>query len=102
MKKGEYSVKLMLRAARDIEECYAYIAEHLHAPQSADALLDSLENAIYSLEEFPYRCPTRKTRRFADAEYRQLFVKNFVIVFRIDEENKTVLIVTVRYARSEF
>lgn len=29
-------------------------------------------------------------------------VKNYIVIYRIDETNKQVLVVTVRYARSSF
>ena len=48
----------------------------------------------------PYRGATRKIGRYANAGYRQLFVENYTIVYRIDEDKKLVIIVTVRYTPS--
>lgn len=39
---------------------------------------------------------------YSNKGYRQLFVKNFTIVYRIDEEKKQVIIVTVRYSKCQF
>ena len=44
----------------------------------------------------------RRVGAYAGKGYRQLFVKNYTVVFRIDEEHKTVIIVTVRYSASQF
>ena len=52
--------------------------------------------------EMPYRGSIRRTGAFANRGYRQVFVKNFTIVYRIDEAKKMVVIVTVRYTPSSF
>ena len=98
----EYSVKLMSRAMRDLDGIYAYIARNLLEPQTAEKLLDTLEQAILSLETMPYRCAERKTGVYAGKGYRQLFVKNYTVIYRVDERNRTVIVVTVRYSPSQF
>lgn len=42
------------------------------------------------------------TEVIAHHGYRQLFIKNYVIVFRVDEGKKQVVIVTVQYAKRLF
>ena len=37
--------------------------------------------------------------RYARKGYRQLLVDNYIVIFRIDEINKTVHVVTVQYQR---
>lgn len=98
----KYSVKLMRRALRDLDGIYAYIAENLMEPGTAFSLVRQIEEQICSLEYLPYRCPERKRGTYANRGYRQLLVKNYTIVYRIDEEKKQVIIVTVRYTPSNF
>jgi len=64
--------------------------------------VNELENAILLLEQMPYRCPERKRGVYANRGYRQLFVKNYTVIYRVDEKTRTVLIVTVRYSPSQF
>lgn len=97
-----YEVRLMNQALQDLDEIYGYIARNLQEPGVAAELLDALESEILSLEYLPYRCSERRTGSFANSGYRQLMVKNYIVVYRIDEAHKQVLIVTVRYARSTF
>ena len=52
-----YSVKLMSRALRDLDKIYDYIAHTLVEPGTALKLAERIENAIFSLETMPYRCP---------------------------------------------
>lgn len=88
----------MQRASRDLDDIYNHIADDFKEIGTADALAD----AIMSLDEMPYRGSNRKMGAFANRGYRQLFVKNFTIVYRIDETGKMVIIVTVRYTPSNF
>lgn len=50
----------------------------------------------------PRRCPERKTGAYAGKGYRQLLIKNYTAIYRIDEEHRTVVVVTVRYSPSQF
>ena len=98
----KYEVRLMNQALQDLDEIYGYIASSLQEPGVASELLDALESEILALEYLPYRCSERRTGSFANSGYRQLMVKNYIVIYRIDEAQKQVLIVTVRYARSLF
>ena len=80
----QYSVKLLSHALQDLDSIYTY------------------EDAIFSLETFPHRCPERRNGTYANRGYRQLLIKNYTIVFRIDEMQRQVLVVTVRYSPSQF
>ena len=97
-----YSVKLYARAIRDLEEIFKYIANNISEPLAAEKMIDALENAIVNLEYFPERGAIRQNGIYANKNYRQLFVKNYVIIYKVLKEQKDVHIVTVRYAPSNF
>ena len=97
-----YHVKIMNRALQDLNGIYAYIARTLLEPKTALALVETLEQAIFTLETMPYRCPERKTGAYGGKCYRQLLVKNYTVIYRIDETAKDVIVVTVRYSPSQF
>lgn len=98
----QYTVKLMSRAVRDLDGIYRYIAETLLEPGTAQKMAEGLENEILSLAQFPNRCPFRRSGVYANKGYRQLLVKNYTVIYRVDEAAKTVVVVTVRYAASQF
>lgn len=98
----KYTVKLYARAYRDIDGIYTYIAENLLSSDTALNIVDELEKEIFSLEKFPERGAIRRTGVYANGDYRQLFVKNYVIVYRVRKEKKEVHIVTIRYSPSNF
>ncbi len=85
-----------------MDDIYCYIADHFKEIDTAENMADALEEGIYSLETFPCRGAERKIGAFAHKGYRQIHVHNFTVVYRIDEQGKSVIIVTVRYAMSSF
>lgn len=100
--ESKYAVNLLPRAYRDLNGIYTYIAETLIEPGIAAKMAESLEEAIFSLETMPRRGVLRKTGAYANRGYRQLFVGNFTVIYRIEESRKRVLIITIRYSKSHF
>lgn len=97
-----YTVKLYAHAHRDLDNIYTYIARNLSEPSIALRMVGALEEAILSLEQFPERGPIRRVGAYAGGNYRQLFVKNYAIIYRVLKDCKEVHIVTIRYAPSSF
>ena len=98
----KYTIKMLQRASDDLDNIYNHIADDFKEIGTAEKMADALEDVILSLAEMPYRGSIRRTGAFANRGYRQIFVKNFTIVYRIDEAKKMVVIVTVRYTPSSF
>lgn len=98
----KYKVKLMARAARDLDEIYNYIIDEFKTLGTAEHMADLLDDAILGLDELPYWGAIRRVGAYANKGYHQLFVKNFIIVHQINVANKTVIIVTIRYMPSSF
>lgn len=98
----KHTIKMLQRASDAIDNIYNHIADDFKEIGTAEKLADALEDAILSLGEMPYRGSIRRTGAFANRGYRQIFVKNFTIVYRIDQAKKMVVIVTVRYTSSSF
>ncbi len=83
-----YVVKLYARTYRDLDGIYTYIAENLLEPGTALNMVDELEKAIFSLEQLPERGAIRRIGAYANGDYRQLFVKNYVIIYRVLKKRK--------------
>lgn len=98
----EYSVKLMSRAQRDLDGIYDYITRTLLEPETALKLVGRIEEAILSLGNMPLRCPERKIGIYANRGYRQLFVENYTVIFRMDVKKRLVIVVAIRYTPSQF
>ena len=97
-----YEVFLSPQAYRDLDEIYGYIKEELLAENAANSTATAIEKAILSLGYMPYRGAERKVGEFANKGYRQLFVNNYIVVYRVDEGKSTVIIVTIKYYHQNF
>ena len=97
-----YHVGMTDEARRDLENIFRYIAKNLQEPGTAVSLIDELEAGMLSLSSMPQRCLERQIGIYAGKGYRQLFVKNYTIIFRVEEMTRQVIILTIRYSRSNF
>lgn len=98
---AKYTVKLTRRASGDLDDIYNHIADNFKEINT-EKMADMLEETILGLNAMPYRGSIRRVGAFANRGYRQIFVKNYTIVYRLDELKKMVIIVTIRYAPSSF
>ena len=93
----KYKIKINPRAVRDLDSIYKYIANEKLAPENAKGQVDRNKKAILKLDTFPQSRQERNEGRFAGKGYRQLLVDNYIAIFRIDEIEKIVYIVTIQY-----
>ncbi len=93
----KYKVKISPRAIREFDSIYEYIAKEKLSPENAKGQTDRIKKAILDLRSFPQSHQERNEGRYAGKGYRQLLVDNYVAIFRIDEANKTVYVVTIQY-----
>ena len=97
-----YVIIVTQSASREIEKIFEYIVIQLKSPKSALKIISEMEETIYSLETMPYRSSERKVGKFKNKGYFQIFVKNYTIIYRINEKDREVIIVTVQYSHSNF
>ena len=95
--KGKYTIVLYPKALDDMDKIYRYIYNILRAPEYAMAQLERLENGMFGLEELPLRCAERKSGSYGNCGYRELLVDNYTVIYRVNEDQRQVQIVTVQY-----
>lgn len=93
----KYTVKLNPKAIRELDSIYEYIAKEKLTPENAKGQLSRIKNAILNLDTFPQSHQERNQGRYARKGYRQLLIDNYIAIFRIDETNKTVYVLTIQY-----
>ena len=94
---NKYDVNLYKRAFKDLDSIYRYIAYDKLSPENAKEQVNRIKKAIFDLDAFPQSHQDRLVGRYADKGYKQLLIDNFVIIFKIDEKNKIVWVVTIQY-----
>ena len=93
----KYKVKVNPRAIRDLDNIYEYIASEKLAPENAKGQVERIKESILGLDTFPQSHQERNEGRYAGKGYRQLVIDNYIAIFRINEPQKTVYVVTIQY-----
>jgi len=88
----KYKVKITPMAFNDLREIFSYISNTLSAGEAAKNLMKKIDNAITSLDEMPHRHNLSLDQTLREKGYRRVIVKNYVILFLIDEKEKTVTV----------
>lgn len=85
-----YEVIYLPTARKQLEDIVDYIAFELNAPDAALDFISEVDAAAKSLAEMPYRHPVYHTAFALLEEVRWLPVKNYLIFYKVFEEEKLV------------
>lgn len=97
MKK--YKIQITDHALSDMENIYKYIAEQLHAPDTAMEQYNTIADAVETLDMFPERIKLMDMREEYALELRQMTVDNYYIFFHIKEYR--VIVTNILYSGSD-
>ncbi len=89
-----YKVTVTPQALKDLEEVYTVTLELSADRDIAYTFIETIKSSIRRLKSFPDRGTIRTVGRHKG--YRQIFVKKYTVVYRVDYENKKVYIVAVK------
>lgn len=95
----KYKIKLHARAFKDIDDIFSYIALEIQSLEYARGQTDRIWKALKTLNTFPQSHQERNDGKYAGKGYRQLLIDNYIVIFKIDEAEKIVSVVTVQYQR---
>lgn len=93
----KYKVRLNSKAFKDIDRIFAYIALEKQSPENAQGQTDRIWKALKTLDTFPQSHQERNEGKYAGKGYRQLLIDNYIAIFKIDEKNKIVNVITIQY-----
>ena len=97
-----YKLEFLPIALNDMVEIVGYIGNTLKNPIAADNLSNEFVNAAERVSEFPYSNPVYIPLRPLNHEYRKLLVKNYIMFYWVDEENKVVTVARVIYGKRDY
>lgn len=93
----KYKVNLNALAYRNLDEIFSYIAFDLQSPINAKKQTYRLWQSLKTLEIFPQSHQQRNIGKYAEKGYRQLLIDNYIAIYKIDEDNKIVNIITIQH-----
>jgi len=97
-----FQINISQLAEQDMLDCAKYIAGELRNRTAAERLLNDAEEAIYSLEEMPFRYPLANDDVLAQQGFRYFPVHNYLLFYIVREETKTVVIERFLYGRRDW
>lgn len=80
-----YKLKYLPLARKYLWDITSYIADNLKAPKAAMDFIDTLDNSISRLQQFPYSCKLYQPQESIKTEYRLLPVKNYLVFYVVIE-----------------
>ena len=86
----------------DIISTLDYIKNVLEAPKAAEEHFEELKEKYEQLKENPYKRPLVSNKYLASKGIRIIKVKNYILVYKINEEDKTVLLYRFLYCRRDW
>ena len=89
-------------AIRELDNIYDYIANEKLDHINTKKQVDRIKKAILNLDTFPQSHQERNEGRYAKKGYRQLLIDNYLAVFKIDETQKIVIVLTIQYQGRDF
>ena len=87
---------------KDLKDIIHYIYHNLDAPLTTSALLDEIESAVSALSVMPFRYGLVDDAYLHRKKFRKCLVKNYIIFYKVNKENKTVMIHRILHASQKW
>lgn len=89
-------------AHQDLDKIVAYIAVELANPTAASNFLDEVEQCYNYIKTNPLMYEKCQDKRLEKEGYRKVSVKNYLLLYKIDEASKIVSILRFFYAAQDY
>lgn len=85
-----YKIRETFSARQDLENIVQYLVSSLENPPAAAAFLDEVEDCYGHLESMPLMFEACRSPHLRARGYRKVLIKNYILVYTVDESNQTV------------
>lgn len=89
-------------AHQDLDNIISYIAVQLANPTAASDFLDEVDKCYGYLKSNPMMYSKCQDNRLGKEGYRKAVVKNYIIVYKVDEKSETVSILRFFYGTQDY
>lgn len=97
MDTKQYKVIITPTAYKEINKIYNYITEDLYAKNAAKRLMEKVEEEVQKLKYAPKIHTEIEKFDELKRSYRRIVIKNYIILYTIDEENNVVFVSHMYY-----
>ena len=99
---NDYKIIFTSIALNEIREIYEYISNNLLAKDAAKRLMYEIEEKVQKLKYAPKIHNEILINSELNLKYRKLIIKNYIILYTVNEEKKKVYIAHMYYAGSDY
>jgi len=92
-----YKLRFSKLYNEDVDLSYNYIKNKLEAPMAADNLIREILEKLNKIKENPNIRSLVQDKYLASMGYRSIKVKNYIIFYIINNDNKTINVVRFLY-----
>lgn len=97
-----YRLKVSELAHQDLDKIVSYIAVQLANPRAAGDFLDEVDQCYGYLKSNPMMYAKCQDKRLEKEGYRKVMIKNYLLVYRIDEDCQVVNILRFFYGAQDY
>lgn len=97
MDTKQYKVIITPTAYKEINKIYDYITEDLYAKNAAKRLMEKVEEEVQKLKYAPKIHTEIEKFDELKRSYRRIVIKDYIILYTIDEENNVVFVSHMYY-----
>lgn len=96
-----YQILYLETAKKDIDDIVYYITHDLKNYTAARDFVQKLLKEVNNIKEFPYSNAVYESFKTLENQYRKCQVKNYLIFYLVDEQEKIVIISRVIYQKRD-
>ena len=96
-----YQVKLTPVAFAELSSIFRRIEIHSSSRENRDKRVSSISEAIFSLDEFPYRCPLLESEPLHSQGIRKMPVECYIVYYKVSETKKSVEIHAITHGKQD-
>lgn len=89
-------------AEQDLDSILGYMVHSLANPSAAASFADAVEACYSDLEKMPLMYELCRDTRLRALEYHKAVIKNYIMVYKVDDAAKTVHILRFFYGRRDY
>lgn len=89
-------------AQQDLAEILSYLTVSLANPSAASAFANEVEKCYAALEQMPYLYALCSSPQLSARSYRKAVLRNYLLIYRVDEAQKTVYLLRFFYGRRQY
>lgn len=85
----------------DLDKAFEYICNNLSSPSAAKKLMSEIDKSVSFAADNPYMYPLCP-ERLSHLGLRKIVVKNYIAIYFVNEENKSVNFLNLFYGRRNY